>query len=312
MTIKAIRTSDERFADLTGFPYQPRYFDDLPGYAGLRMAVIDEGARDAPVALLLHGEPTWSYLYRKMIPPFLSAGYRCVAPDLFGFGRSDKPIRTEDQTYGFQCGSLLALIDRLDLRRVLLVVQDWGGILGLSLPMAAPERFEKLFIMNTGLPVEPEMSLLAADVFSGEEPKSGFAKWRALACATPDLPVGAIVQAGSDNQLSDEEVAAYDAPFPDASYKAGPHILPARVPLRDDMEGYAEGREALKFLNKWNGPVFMAVGTKDRVIRPKAMQRLAAEIGGCPEPMLFEDGSHFLQELGTPLAQAALDRLGPA
>lgn len=181
MTIEALRTPEERFALLPGFPWAPRYADDLAGYEGLRMAWVDEGPADADrVFLCLHGEPTWGYLYRKMMPVFLEAGHRVVVPDLFGFGRSDKPVDDATYTFDFHRDSLLRLIERLDLRRITLVCQDWGGIIGLTLPMDMQERFDRLIVMNTALPI-------------GEFVSDGFAGWKGFAAAAPDIPVAGLI-----------------------------------------------------------------------------------------------------------------------
>ena len=311
MTPDFLRTPDHRFEHLPGFPYEPRYLDDLPGYDGLRMARIDEGPEDAPVALCLHGEPTWSYLYRHMIPVFLEAGMRVVVPDLFGFGRSDKPIDRGLFTYSWHRNSLLALVERLDLQRITLVCQDWGGVLGLTLPMEAPDRYDQLLVMNTSLPLEPGTGRIAEDVFSGRPPETGFGRWRAMAAGAEDMPIGMIVNrmTGSGVSLSEAEVAAYDAPFPDASYKAAALAFPLLVPLREDMDGYEIGQRAARFWNEWSGRSFMAIGPEDTVIPPAAMHRLREEIRGCPDPYVVEGASHFLQEKGDEIARAALRAL---
>ena len=312
---EAIRTPEDRFADLPDFPYEPSYVDDLPGYAGLRMAVIDEGPQgaskeDAPVMLCLHGEPTWSYLYRHMIPPLLDAGYRVVAPDMFGFGRSDKPVSKETHTYSWHRQSLLNLIERLDLRDVTLVCQDWGGVLGLTLPMEAATRYSRLIVMNTALPIEPGTGQLADDVFGPGDPQTGFGRWRALAASLTEMPVGQIVQRGAMGQLSDAEVAAYDAPFPDASYQAGVLVFPLLVPLKPDMDGYMIGQRALDYWGRWQKPAFMAIGPEDDVIPPPAMERLRSAINGCSEPYRVEGAGHFVQERGQEVVRAALDYFG--
>ena len=304
---EAIRTPEDRFADLPGFPYEPSYVDDLPGYTGLRMAYVDEGPRDAPVMLCLHGEPTWSYLYRKMIPPLLEAGYRVVAPDLFGFGRSDKPVSKETHTFSWHRQSLLNLVERLDLRDVTLVVQDWGGVLGLTLPMEAATRYARLLVMNTALPLEPGTGRLAEDVFGPGEPQTGFGRWRALVASLEHMPVGQIVQRGAANALSEAEVAAYDAPFPDASYQAGALVFPLLVPLKPDMDGYVLSQRAAGYWRRWQKPAFMAIGPEDTVIPPEAMERLRTVINGCSEIHRVEGASHFVQERGEEVVRAALD-----
>ena len=307
MTPDALRTPDDRFDGLPDWPYAPTYVDDLPGFPGLRMAYVDEGPEDAPVALCLHGEPSWGYLYRKMMPVFLEAGMRVVVPDLFGFGRSDKPVSRATHRFDWHRQSLLNLVERLDLREITLVVQDWGGVLGLTLPMEHATRYARLLVMNTGLPIEPEVSRLARDVFSGAAPQTGFGKWRARAAAMEDMDVGALMRDATGGALSDAEIAAYDAPFPDATYKAGPLVFPLLVPLKPDMEGYMISQSALDYWERWRKPVFMAVGPEDRVITPQSMMRLRAKIHGCPEPYEVPGAGHFVQEHGDEVARAALE-----
>ena len=300
MPVDALRTPDDRFHDLPDFPWAPEYVEDLPGYEGLRAACIDLGpAKAERVFLCLHGEPTWSYLYRRMIPVFLESGARVVAPDLFGFGRSDKPVRDEDYSFGFHRGFLVALIERLDLRNITLVVQDWGGLLGLTLPVdeGIKPRIARLLVMNTA-------------IATGESPGPGFEAWRAYAASTPDLPIGALIARGTPH-LSPAEVAAYDAPFPDARYKAGARAFPQLVMTRPDMEGVPESRAAAAFWStEWDGPSFMAVGDADPVLGPDVMERLRRTIRGCPEPMVISGGGHFVKEWGEPIARAALRAWG--
>lgn len=298
--IEALRTPDDRFVAVPDFDFPVHYVDDLPGYRGLRGAYVDAGPADADrVFLCLHGEPSWSFLYRRMIPVFLESGARVVAPDLIGFGRSDKPVRQEDYSFDFHRNYLLALVDRLDLRHVTLVVQDWGGLLGLTLPVdnGFAARLERLIVMNTA-------------IATGESPGAGFEAWKAYALATPDLPVGALIARGTPH-LTPAEIAAYDAPYPDASYKAGAQIFPALVPVAPDMAGADIGRTAVDFWsNRWTGPSFMAIGTADPVLGAAQMAVLRGHIRGCPEPMLIEGGGHFVQEWGEPIARAALKSFG--
>jgi pimeloyl-ACP methyl ester carboxylesterase len=301
---KALRTPDDRFADLPGFPFAPHYIAQLSPaapYAGLRMHYLDEGPRDAKrVALCLHGQPSWSYLYRRMIPVFVRAGYRVVAPDLFGFGRSDKPVDEATYTFDFHRESLRLFIEKLDLRHIMLVCQDWGGLLGLTLPMDMPGRFEQLLVMNTMLGV-------------GDEPLvQGFLDWRAFSNANPDMAVGKLFARGCPH-LSVAEAAAYDAPFPDTAYKAGVRRFPNLVPDAPDAPGAAISRRARDWWrNDWRGESFMAVGAKDPVLGPAVMRHLRAQIRNCPEPMLVPDGGHFVQEWGAEIAEAAVKRFGLA
>ncbi len=294
---EALRTPDDRFDALPGFPFAPRYRDDLPGFAGLRMHYLDEGRADGPVFLCLHGQPTWSYLYRKMIPVFAGAG-RVVAPDLFGFGRSDKPVDDGWYTFERHRDSLIALIQALDLTDITLVCQDWGGLLGLTLPVDMPDRFSRLIVMNTGIGTG-EHSL-------GE----GFEAWKAYNRSQPDLAVGKLLKR-STPILTDAEAAAYDAPFPDARHKAGVRRFPELVPASPDAPGAAISRRARDWLKTvWDGPTFMAVGMQDPVITPRAMSYLRAQIRNCPPPMELADAGHFVQEWGEPVARAALAAFG--
>jgi pimeloyl-ACP methyl ester carboxylesterase len=291
--MNVLRTPEERFAGLPGWPYAPQYLQ----IDGLRLHYVDEGPRDAAVtALCLHGQPSWSYLYRKMIPVFSAAGLRVVAPDLIGFGRSDKP---EDEAwYSFDSHRqvLLQFVERMDLRNVLLVVQDWGGILGLTLPMERPERYTRLLVMNTALGLG--------------EVGEGFRQWRAYSNSQPDMAIGKLFQRGNP-QLTPAEAAAYDAPFPDARYKAGVRRFPNLVPDGPDAPGVETSRRAARFWSEqWQGDSFMAIGMKDPVLGPPVMQALRQRIRGCPEPMQVAEGGHFVQEHGGPIAEAALRHFG--
>ncbi len=309
MPIEALRTPDDRFADLPGWRFQPRYIEGLKGYEGLRMHYIDEGPRDAAVTFLcIHGEPSWAYLFRKMIPVFTKAGHRAVAVDMFGFGRSDKPVDDNVYTYHFHRNALLAFVERMDLKNICLVVQDWGGLLGLTLPMEAPQRYTRLIVMNTGLPV-------------GEEAPAGFAMWRAFNRSQPDLKVGELMKRATPI-LSDAEMSAYDAPFPDQRYKGGVRRFPELVMLKEQgaadltplsKEGVETSAKARKFWSEqWTGESFMAIGMQDPVLGPPAMHFLRSFIKGCPEPIEIADAGHFVQEWGEPIAKAALARFGIA
>jgi pimeloyl-ACP methyl ester carboxylesterase len=288
-----VRTPDERFADLPGFPYGPRYLE----WRGLRAHYVDEGKGDR-VYLCLHGEPTWCYLYRRMIPALAGSGARVVAPDFIGFGRSDKPEDEAVYTFDFHRQFLLALVEALDLQNITLVVQDWGGLLGLTLPMEMPERFERLLVMNTALA-------------TGDVPLSeGFIAWRAYVAKNPDLACGKLL-ARACPHLSPAEAAAYDAPYPTAASKAGVRRFPQLVPVEPDMEGAELGRRAREFWSKeWDGATFMAVGMRDQVLGLPVMEELQRLIRGCPEPMRIEEGGHFVQEYGEPIARRALKHFG--
>jgi pimeloyl-ACP methyl ester carboxylesterase len=290
-----LRTPDDRFAGLTGWPWAPQHLDDLTGFEGIRMHRVDEPGRPgAPTALLLHGNPAWGYLYRRMIPVFLDAGLRVVVPDLIGFGRSDKPADAAFHRFSTHRECLLRLIERLDLRDVLLVVQDWGGLLGLTLPMAMPERFTRLLAMNTMLPLG--------------EVTEGFLQWRDYCNRTPDLVVGRLLARGRPT-LSLAEQAAYDAPYPDARHKVAFAAFANMVPDSPHAEGADIARQAAEFFRQdWSGESLLAIGRRDPVLGEPVMRRLAATIRGCPEPLLLEEAGHFVQEWGEPVARAALER----
>jgi len=292
---EVLRTPDARFENLPDWPYAPRYVDNLPGYEGLRLHYVDEGPADAGTTFLcLHGEPSWAYLYRRMAPVFLEAGARVVAPDWFGFGRSDKPVDDAIYTFGFHCGALKAFFERMALSNVCLVVQDWGGLLGLTIPMDYPDRITRLLVMNTGLGL-------------GRPAGEGFDAWRDYVANTPDFPVGGLMKRATPI-LSDAEAAAYDAPFPDDRYKAGVRRFPQLVQTDPDMEGVDVGKAAARFLSEdWTGESFMAIGMQDPVLGPPVMERLRGLIRGCPEPMKVEEAGHFVQEWGDPVARAALE-----
>jgi pimeloyl-ACP methyl ester carboxylesterase len=296
--IPFVRTPEERFADLPGWPWRPRWIDDLPSLRGLRIAVVDEGPRDAPVTwLCLHGNPAWSYLYRRMIPVFLAAGHRVLAPDLPGFGRSDKPLHDGQHTFSWHRAVLLELVERLDPSGVNLVVQDWGGLLGLTLPMASPRRWRGLLVMNTVLA-------------TGEAPlPEGFVQWRAMCRARPDFSISRLFARGNPH-MTDAECAAYDAPFPSAAHRAATRRFPDMVPEHADDDGAAVSREAAAFWARdWQGRSLMAVGAQDPVFTPARMAALAAGIRGCPGPWAIEEGGHFVQEHGERIAARALEVL---
>jgi pimeloyl-ACP methyl ester carboxylesterase len=294
--MNALRTPEERFAALPDFPYTPRYVDDLPGLDGLRVAYIDEGGPSAETVLCLHGQPTWSFLYRKMIPVFVEAGARVVAPDLLGFGRSDKPIDDDTYTFDLHREMLLAFVERLDLRDITAVVQDWGGVLGLTLPVDSrmDGRVRRLLIMNTALA-------------TGRPAGPGFDAWRTYAGSTDDLPIARLMQRAHPG-LPDEDAAAYEAPYPDKSYKAGVRRFPQMVMTEPGMPGIEVSKAAVEFWRReWDGPVFMAVGAKDPIFTPQFMSWFATRIRNCPDPLLLEDAGHFVQECGDVVARAALE-----
>ena len=297
--MQTLRTPDERFADLPGFAFAPHYVDDLPSLPGCRIHYLDEGPADAAVTwLCLHGQPTWCYLYRKMIPIFVAAGHRVIAPDLAGFGRSDKPIEDAQYTFDFHRTMLLQFIEHLDLRNIRLACQDWGGLLGLTLPMAQPDRFAALLVMNTGLGT--------GDIPLGD----GFLAWREFANSHPDLDIAKLLQR-STPILSDAEAAAYAAPFPDINYKAGVRQFPRLVPDNPDAPGAALSRQVRSWLQtEWQGKSLMAIGMQDPVLGPPAMHYLRGIIRNCPPPIEIAAAGHFVQEWGQDFAARAVMELG--
>ena len=291
--MKCVRTADERFVGLPDWPYEPNYINDLEGYEGMRAHYVDEGPKDAPHTFLcLHGEPSWAYLYRRMIPVFLKSGARVVVPDLFGFGRSDKPVQDENYTFHFHRNYLLRLIERLDLKNITLVCQDWGGLLGLTLPVDKPDIFSRLIVMNTTIAV-------------GKPAGKGFNAWRDYCASTPDLPVGSLF-ARSAPHLTKPEIDAYDAPFESSDYKAGVRMFPSLVMTDPGMEGIETSKKAIAFWNEFTGKSFMAIGMADPVLGPHTMSSLRKDIKGCPPPMEIKDGGHFVQEWGEEIAIEAL------
>jgi haloalkane dehalogenase len=282
--MQILRTPGKRFEGLPDFPYEPRYAD-VPDQDGgtLRMAYLDEGT--GPVVLLLHGEPSWSFLYRRVLPVLVNAGLRVVAPDLVGFGRSDKPAEIADHSYARHIEWTRALVfDVLDLREVTLVGQDWGGLIGLRLATAYPDRFARLVAANTGLP-------------TGDFPMpESWLRFREAVRTAPAFDVARSVQSGCQTVLSDEVRAAYDAPFPDESYKAGPKAMPGLVPAEPDDPQAPANRLAWDVLNQWSKPFLVAFGDKDPITGPMAsIFAMIPGARGLAHPTL-EGAGHFLQE----------------
>lgn len=302
----ALRTPDANFSAVPDYPWAPHYVSDLPSLAGLRLHYLDEGpaapltagpATEGPqhlTFLCLHGNPTWSFLYRKMLPVWLAAGHRVVAPDLIGFGKSDKPKKPAFHQFEWHRLVLLELVQRLDLRRVVLVVQDWGGLLGLTLPMADADRYVGLLGMNT---------LLA----TGEAPlPEGFLAWRKMCADNPAFDIARLMTR-AEKELSPAECAAYTAPFPEAGFRAATRAFPKLVPDHPDAPGAALSRAAAAFWStQWTGRSLMAVGQQDPVLGPAIMQALQAQIRGKVEVLTLSNAGHFVPEQGAPVAEQAL------
>jgi haloalkane dehalogenase len=293
--VEVLRTPEERFARLPDFPYAPSYvtFDAGDG-SQLRVAVIDEGPADGETVLLMHGEPSWSFLYRRMIPVLVDAGLRVIAPDLVGFGRSDKPAAREDYSYARHVEWMRqALFEGLGLRGLTLVGQDWGGLIGLRLVAEHPDRFDRVVVANTGLP-------------TGDQPMSeAFLAWQTFSQQSPEFHIGRIVQNGTLTELPDDVVAAYDAPFPDDRYTAGARVFPALVPTRPDDPAAAANRAAWEVLRGWDKPFLTAFSDGDPITGggERVFQKLVPAARVRPHPTLA-GGGHFLQEdVGPELAR---------
>ncbi len=319
--MKILRTPDERFADLPGYPFAPRYTDVPDGEGGsLRIHHVDEGPAGAPTVLCMHGQPSWSYLYRHMIPVLVGAGLRVVAPDLVGFGRSDKPAAREDYSYQRQVDWLTAWLVRNDLRGLTFVGQDWGGLIGLRMVAENPERFDRVVVANTGLPLPQDIPQARIDAYHAfrsdaptptmpemmaaisnpdpERPELTFGHWQKWCWETEDLPIAMVMAgAGGDRQLSPGEIAAYDAPFPDPSFKMGPRAMPSQVPTLPDDPSIPANRAAWEVLSKWEKPLLCAFSDNDPVTRG-ADAILRARIPGASgqEHVTIRGGGHFLQE----------------
>jgi haloalkane dehalogenase len=293
-----VRTPDERFQNLPGYSFAPRYVE-VPSGTGalLRMHYVDEGPDGGPPVLLLHGEPSWSYLYRKMIPVLTAAGLRAVAPDLVGFGRSDKPKRREDYSYQRHVDWMRSFLEQLDLRSVTLVCQDWGGLIGLRLVAEHPDRFARVVAANTFLPT------------GDGKITDAFLAWREFSQTVPEFPAGRIVKGGCVTELAADVIAAYDAPFPDESYKAGARAFPALVPATQDDPAADANRAAWKRLERWEKPFLTAFSDSDP-ITAGAERVLQARIPGAKaQPHTTIRGAgHFLQEdKGEELARVCVD-----
>ena len=287
---KILRTPEACFANLSDFPYVPHYTE----IGGLRIAYIDEGPRAAPVVLLMHGEPSWSYLYRKMIPVLLQAGYRVVAPDLVGFGRSDKPARKADYSYLNHVQWMKAWMERVDLQGVTLFCQDWGSLIGLRMAAELPDRFARIVLANGGLPTG-----------TTETPKA-FRIWRAFAVYSPWFPIGRIVKTGCALGLTPQEVAAYDAPFPSRKYKVAARLFPTFVPTTPDDPERQNNERAWDFFKQTQKPFLTLFSNRDPVTRGghKMWQQLVPGAQGQPHAVTRGAG-HFLQEdKGVEVAQA--------
>ncbi len=281
-----LRTPDDRFAELPGFPFEPHYVSVPDGEGGqLRIHYLDEGPSDAAPVVMLHGEPSWCYLYRKMIPVIVEAGYRAIVPDLIGFGRSDKPTQREDYTYQRHVDWLQSFLNALNLRDMTLVCQDWGGLIGLRLAAEQPDRFARVVAANTGLPT------------GDQPPTEAFMRWQRFSQETPNFNVGLIVNSGCISDLPKDVIAAYDAPFPDDRYKAGARQFPLLVPTSPDDPAAPANRRAWEMLQQWTKPLLTAFSDSDPVTRG-GERLLQAQIPGAKGQLhtIIQGAGHFLQE----------------
>jgi haloalkane dehalogenase len=282
--VKVLRTPDAAFESIPDFPFVAHYaqITDAQDDTSLRVHYVDEGPRDAPVVLMMHGEPTWSYLYRHMIGPIAASGLRVVAPDLIGFGRSDKPASKSDYSYARHVAWMRSWIEALDLRNITLACQDWGSLIGLRLVAAMPERFNGVVLSNGGLP-------------AGQPAPRAFAIWRAFSKYSPVFPIGRIVKAGTRRGLSDAEVAAYDAPFPDGRYKAGARIFPTFVPLGPNV-AVPDQLKAWDVLDRWDKPFLCCFSNSDPITRGGEALFVGRVPGTAGQPHTTLKGGHFIQE----------------
>ncbi len=280
--MKTLRTPDSRFEDLPDYDFAPTY---CKVGNGLRLHYVDVGPREGRTIILMHGEPSWSYLYRFMIRQLSAAGFRVLAPDLIGFGRSDKPAEMSDYSYTAHVAWMQGWLDHVDVSDAVLFCQDWGGLIGLRLVADNPERFAAVMAGNTGLPI------------GKGTPSEAFLKWQKFSQVVPEFPTGMILQGATVRELSIAEIAAYDAPYPDESYKAGARIFPALVPMTSDMEGVAENIASWNVLKTWDKPFVTAFSDQDPVSKggEAIFQKLIPGAAGQPHQIL-KGGGHFLQE----------------
>jgi haloalkane dehalogenase len=282
--VKVLRTPGAAFDAITDFPFAPHYAEIADAHDGTALHVhyVDEGPRDAPVVLMMHGEPTWSYLYRHMIGPVAASGLRVVAPDLIGFGRSDKPARKGDYSYARHVAWMRSWVEALELKNITLACQDWGSLIGLRLVAEMPDRFNGVILSNGGLP-------------AGQPAPRAFAIWRAFSKYSPFFPIGRIVKAGTRRRLSDAEIAAYDAPFPDGRYKAGARIFPSFVPLGPDV-AVPDQLKAWDVLDRWDKPFLCCFSDSDPITRGGQALFVGRVPGTAGQPHTTLKGGHFIQE----------------
>ncbi|MDX1587887.1 MAG: haloalkane dehalogenase [Oleiphilaceae bacterium] len=293
-----LRTPEERFSKLLDYPFEPHYLEVDPSIKGLRMHYLDEGPADAKPVLMLHGEPTWSYLYRHMIPVCAAAGHRVIAPDLIGFGKSDKLHSIDDYSYQTHLDWLLSLLDQLELNDITLVCQDWGSLLGLRLAAEHPERFRAIVVGNGMLPT------------GDEKTPAAFHWWKRFAVYSPVFPISRIIDVGSFHKLSPDERRAYDAPFPGRHYKAAARAFPKLVPVTPDNPASEANRRAWQSLENWRKPFLTTFSNGDPITRGGDRYMQNRIPGAAGQPHVTLTGGHFLQEDSpVPFARAINDLL---
>ncbi len=295
--MKALRTPDERFDNLPGYDFEAQYVEA----DGLRMHYVDEGPRDGEVVLLLHGEPSWSYLYRHMIPPLADAGLRVIAPDLIGFGKSDKPARKSDYSYEIHVDWMRHFVESLNLCDITLFCQDWGSLIGLRVAAENEHRFARIALGNGGLPT------------GDQDMPRAFLIWRAFALYSPWFPIGRIIQSGTITTLPDDVVAAYDAPFPSAKYKAGARAFPALVPTTPNNPASDANRAAWEIFRRWDKPFLTTFSNRDPITRGGQIP-WQENVPGAKDQVhvKIRNAGHFLQEdKGEELAAVLIDFIRP-
>ncbi len=283
--MKLLRTPDERFLNLPDYTFEPNYVQVGEKGLSIRLHYVDEGADDADPVLLMHGEPSWSFLYRRMIPIFVEAGCRVVAPDLVGFGKSDKPLRIEDHTYRRHVKWMTQFVEKLDLKRISMFCQNWGSLIGLRVAAENPARFNRIVLSNGGLPT------------GAGRMSEAFMNWREISRTVEPWPVGMFMQGGTVSELSDDVIAGYEAPFPEEKYKAGVRALPSLVPISTDDPEHEANRKAMELFRSWKKPFLTAFSDSDPITRgaDKLFQRMVPGARG-QSHKIVKGAGHFVQE----------------
>jgi haloalkane dehalogenase len=283
--MELLRTPDERFENLTDYTFDPNYVQVDEKGLSIRLHYVDEGAEEADPVLLMHGEPAWSFLYRHMIPIFVEAGHRVVAPDLIGFGKSDKPAKIEDHAYRSHVKWITQFVEKLDLKRISMFCQNWGSLIGLRVAVENPKRFNRIVLSNGGLPT------------GAEKMTKAFMNWRKISRTADPWPVGKFIQAGTVSELSDDVIAGYEAPFPEEKYKAAARALPSLVPISTDDPEHEANKKAIELFRNWKKPFLTAFSDGDPITRgaDKLFQEIVPGAKG-QSHKIVKDAGHFVQE----------------